>query len=204
MQFTDFTFLFLFLPAFSIIFFLIPKQFKAVWILVGSSIFYFWAEPLYFWVLLFLVVINYIFAVLIRKTCPNQYLSKTVLALIILVDLGLMVLLRDASLVSRVLNIETSSSEIIDRLFFPIGISFILSPGCCQRSLTRSGGPFSIRKFHSLLPKNSTRPHSGLFWIPKKYFGNKHLHVQFTRWYCTLYSWIGQESPDRGQFGSDC
>jgi len=125
MQFTDFTFLFIFLPAFSIVFFILPKQLKVIWIFIGSSIFYFWAEPLYFWMLLLLVFINYSFAVLIKKTSSNQILSKIILALIILIDLGLMVFLRDSSLVSRVLNLQISSPSITESLFFPLGISFI-------------------------------------------------------------------------------
>ena len=125
MQFTDFTFIFIFIPVFFLIFFLLPSQFKAVWIFLGSAFFYFWAEPLFFWVLSIQITINFIFAVFIDRTRTRVWLSKALLVIVVLVDLGLMILLRDSTVLLRMLNIAADTSPDIDKIFFPLGISFI-------------------------------------------------------------------------------
>ena len=125
MQFTDFTFIFIFIPVFFLIFFLLPFQFKAVWIFLGSAFFYFWAEPLFFWVLSIQITINFTFAVFIDRTRTRVWLSKALLVIVVLVDLGLMILLRDSTVLLRMLNIAADTSPDIDKIFFPLGISFI-------------------------------------------------------------------------------
>lgn len=164
MQFTDFTFIFLFLPAFFLVFFLLPSQFKAVWIFFGSAFFYFWAEPLFFWILLIQITINFIFTVFIDRTRTRVWLSKTLLVIIVLVDLGLMILLRDSTALLRVLNIAADTTPAIDNVFFPLGISFITFSllsyvlDISNGSLSQRGSLFQFANYILFFPKIQQGP----------------------------------------------
>ena len=125
MQFTDFTFIFLFLPAFFFIFYLIPRRIRAAWILIGSAFFYFWAEPLFFWILLLLVLINYFFAWLIDRSRKTNWLSRILLWGIVAFDLLLLILFRDSATILRVLSLPIGCLQKFEKVLSPTGISFI-------------------------------------------------------------------------------
>lgn len=59
MSFSSPLVLFYFLPLFFLFFFLIPDRFRKVFLLLGSVLFYFGGEPLFFLLILILVLLNY-------------------------------------------------------------------------------------------------------------------------------------------------
>ena len=75
MLFSSITFLFYFLPIFLIVYFLTPRKYKNIPVLLFSLLFYFIGEPQYIFILLLSCVINYYLSILIEKTTkPKAYL----------------------------------------------------------------------------------------------------------------------------------
>jgi alginate O-acetyltransferase complex protein AlgI len=96
MVFSDPLFIFLFMPVFLILYYVISASFLNAYILVGSLLFYYIGEPEYLWVLLAVIVINYAFGVAIdylvqpeisAANLPN-HLAKAALLLGVPPDLG--------------------------------------------------------------------------------------------------------------------
>ena len=80
MVFSSITFMYYFLPIVLLIYFIVPRKFKNLVLLLSSLAFYFYGEPTYIWVLLLSCFINYMSALLIDK-----YRKKSKLILILAV-----------------------------------------------------------------------------------------------------------------------
>ena len=59
MVFSSIVFLFTFLPVVLILYFLVPKAAKNVILLIASLIFYAWGEPVYVFLMLLSILLNY-------------------------------------------------------------------------------------------------------------------------------------------------
>ena len=60
MIFSSVFFIFVFLPVVLLAYFLVPKKFKNVVILIASLIFYAWGEPIYIVLMVFSILFNYL------------------------------------------------------------------------------------------------------------------------------------------------
>jgi len=67
MVFSSLVFLFIFLPAVLICYFLCPKRYRIQVLLIFSLLFYGWGEPLYLIVMLFSIGMNFLFGALVGK-----------------------------------------------------------------------------------------------------------------------------------------
>ena len=67
MLFTSISFLYYFLPALIIIYFVTPKKYKNIILLIASLLFYFYGEPKYVFLMIAEIIIAYIGAILIDK-----------------------------------------------------------------------------------------------------------------------------------------
>ena len=67
MLFTSISFLYYFLPALIIIYFITPKKYKNIILLIASLLFYFYGEPKYVFLMIAEIIIAYIGAILIDK-----------------------------------------------------------------------------------------------------------------------------------------
>lgn len=89
MVFSSMLFLWIFLPAVLILYWLFGDRFRNragnVILLVASLFFYAWGEPVYIFLLLFSVVINYVFALLIAKSHPKLFLLLDIVANLLLI-----------------------------------------------------------------------------------------------------------------------
>ena len=65
MLFSSTVFLFLFLPIVLVVYFTLPRAFRNVWLLITSLIFYAWGEPRFVLVMLFSIIINYVFGLIV-------------------------------------------------------------------------------------------------------------------------------------------
>ena len=87
MLFSSMVFLWCFLPACLIGYYLIQPRFRNVFLLVASLIFYAWGEPKFVFLMLVSIVVNYVFAILIEDN-PKE--KKAFLTLGILFNLALL------------------------------------------------------------------------------------------------------------------
>ena len=114
MIFSSITFLFFFLPIVLAIYYIAPKKFKNLVLLISSLCFYFLGEPDYIFLIIFSIISTYIFGLLIDKY--RDY-SKIFLVISICVSVGILVYFKYINLVIK---------NKIDFIYvvLPIGISF--------------------------------------------------------------------------------
>lgn len=88
MLFSSLTFLCCFLPLVVIIYFLIPLVARNLFLLISSLIFYAWGEPRYLFLMLFVILWNYIAGIVIDKI--KIELKKIVCICSVLVNIGIL------------------------------------------------------------------------------------------------------------------
>ena len=123
MLFSSVPFLFYFLPAALILYFLVPGRFKNFILLLASLFFYAWGEPKYVLLTLVSIVQGYLFGLLVEKH-RGEKASKLFLALSVLVSLGLLGYFKYADFFLSSVNAVTGLSLPLLKLSLPIGISF--------------------------------------------------------------------------------
>ena len=91
MLFTSISFLYYFLPALIIIYFITPKKYKNIILLIASLLFYFYGEPKYVFLMIAEIIIAYIGAILIDKY-KNQ--SKNILITTLFIHVFLLIIFK--------------------------------------------------------------------------------------------------------------
>lgn len=72
MVFSSLTFLFLFLPIFLSVYYLLPKKLKNFWIFVSSIWFYYCGQKQYVWLMILVIAVSYLSAILINRADENK------------------------------------------------------------------------------------------------------------------------------------
>ena len=86
MVFSGITFLYYFLPIMLLVYFICPKKYRNIILLIGSLIFYFYGETKYFLLLVFSSIFNY----LIGKKIESSKHKKIFLTSGLIVNFGLL------------------------------------------------------------------------------------------------------------------
>lgn len=123
MLFSSVPFLFYFLPAVLIVYFLVPKRAKNGVLLLSSLVFYGWGEPRYLPVMLGSILQGYIFGRLIERFRDTRRV-KLFLVLSVLLSLGTLAYFKYADFMIANLNALTGLSVPLLRFALPVGISF--------------------------------------------------------------------------------
>lgn len=123
MLFSSVPFLFYFLPAVLLVYFLVPKRAKNGVLLLSSLVFYGWGEPRYLPVMLVSILQGYIFGRLIERFRDTRRV-KLFLVLSVLLSLGTLAYFKYADFMIANLNALTGLSVPLLRLALPVGISF--------------------------------------------------------------------------------
>ena len=121
MVFSSLLFLFVFLPIICILYFVMPKQFKNIVLLIASLFFYAWGEPVYILLMLFSIVMNWIWGMLLdwKKRARRWILVMAILSNIVI--LGWYKYLNFAvEIINQCFSVELPIREVS----LPIGISF--------------------------------------------------------------------------------
>lgn len=120
MLFSSITFLYYFLPIFLIIYYITPKQYRNIPILIFSLIFYFTGEPIYIIVLLLSCIINY----LLSKQIEKSNYSKKYLLLAVIYNIGQLLIFKYTDFFISNINTLLNTSIPYTYITMPIGISF--------------------------------------------------------------------------------
>ena len=121
MVFSSFIFLWIFLPIVFIGYFLLQDKYKNIFLLFGSLIFYAWGEPLYILLMLFSILINYVFGILIDKDRPYRNL---LLIISLIFNIGILGYYKYVGFLVEVINNLTGRNIELPDVALPIGISF--------------------------------------------------------------------------------
>lgn len=123
MLFSSIPFLYYFLPLTLILYFLVPKSFKNIVLLLASLIFYGWGEPQYVFLMIASIIVGYISGLLI-EVFHKRGQAKVVLVISVIINLGFLGYFKYADFFIENFNAVTGLSVPLLRLALPIGISF--------------------------------------------------------------------------------
>ena len=121
MLFTSISFLYYFLPALIIIYFITPKKYKNIILLIASLLFYFYGEPKYVFLMILEIIIAYIGAILIDKY-KNQ--SKNILIITLFIHVFLLIIFKYTDFIIQTINDISNANIKLLNIALPIGISF--------------------------------------------------------------------------------
>ncbi len=123
MLFSSITFLYYFLPAVLILYFIAPNKLKNVVLLIASLVFYAWGEPRCVFLMLATIVLNYVFGILIEKA-KNKTVKKIYLTVSVIGTLSGLLYFKYAGFFVENFAVLTGISMPVLNIALPIGISF--------------------------------------------------------------------------------
>jgi len=121
MLFTSISFLYYFLPALIIIYFITPKKYKNIILLIASLLFYFYGEPKYVFLMIVEIVIAYTGAILIDKYKSQ---SKNILIITLFIHVFLLIIFKYTDFIIQTINDISNANIKLLNIALPIGISF--------------------------------------------------------------------------------
>ncbi len=126
MVFSSLTFMFVFLPIVLILYYIVPKKFKNLFVLISGLIFYAWGEPVYVLIMIVSTLIDYTAGLLIYRFDTSKTLKRICLIVSLLMNLGLLGVFKYSGFIMQNIDIifGTSLYDPNHALPLPIGISF--------------------------------------------------------------------------------
>ncbi|MBD5545371.1 MAG: MBOAT family protein [Lachnospiraceae bacterium] len=140
MVFSTILFLCVFLPIVIIGYYIVPAKAKNIFLLLASLFFYAWGEPGFIWIMLFSVVCNYGFGMLIWQLSKKQeanaekgpYLQawkKKAAVLAVILNLGILFLFKYFTFCMETIREAVNGEFSVVQIALPIGISFYTFQG---------------------------------------------------------------------------
>ncbi|PFI18598.1 MBOAT family O-acyltransferase [Bacillus cereus] len=124
MVFSNLVFLCLFLPAVLLIYYAVRKELRNVVLLFFSLVFYAWGEPIYVFLMLFSIFVNYWFGILLGNSRFTNGQRKILLTLAIVMNTAILGYFKYANFLVDNINAIFHTNIILEKIPLPIGISF--------------------------------------------------------------------------------
>jgi alginate O-acetyltransferase complex protein AlgI len=124
MLFSSIVFLFTFLPAVVILYYLLPVRFRNVILLLASLVFYAWGEPVYLFLMLLSILFNYFSGLDIARNLQDKRAAKRSLVFNLIINLAVLGFFKYEGVVLDTLNGILPVHISYHALPLPIGISF--------------------------------------------------------------------------------
>ncbi len=138
MVFSSIDFIFKFLPIFLIVYYIVPRRFKNLALLIGSLVFYAWGEGLYLLILLLSLLLNFIFSKQLGRNIGQFSTSRDDAAndkrrrkmwiwIAAIFNFGMLIFFKYLGFITENINLlfsHTSFSIPVVSLALPLGISF--------------------------------------------------------------------------------
>lgn len=123
MLFSSIVFLFTFLPAVVILYYLLPVRFRNVILLLASLVFYAWGEPVYLFLMLLSILFNYFSGLDIARNLQDKRAAKRSLVFNLIINLAVLGFFKYEGFVLDTLNGILPVHISYHALPLPIGIS---------------------------------------------------------------------------------
>ena len=126
MVFSSIICLFRFLPAVILLYFIVPRKFKNLILLVSSLIFYAWGEPTYVFLMIGTILVDYITGLLLEKLLNQKKATaaKATLIISIILNLGVLCFFKYIGFLTENINNIPGVDLVVLKIALPIGISF--------------------------------------------------------------------------------
>ena len=124
MVFSSLLFLFIFLPVFLTVYFILPKNLRNLILFLASLMFYAWGEPVYVSIMIFSTVLDYTCGRIIDRFREHKLIPKLGLGLSLIGNLGMLGFFKYADFFISNTNALLRTHWDLLRIALPIGISF--------------------------------------------------------------------------------
>ncbi|MBR3517284.1 MAG: MBOAT family protein [Lachnospiraceae bacterium] len=124
MVFSSVPFLFFFLPAFLILYYLFPGRAKNYVLLVFSLVFYAWGEPVYILLMLLSSFVDYLDGLLQEKFGTTLLRKRIFLAIALIINFSLLAYFKYADFAVGIFNRVSPWTATLPGVALPVGISF--------------------------------------------------------------------------------
>ena len=124
MVFSTLTFLYYFLPAALILYFISPSKLKNTALLIASLVFYAWGEPKYIFLMIASILIGYVSGLLIERFREKKKTSRAILIASTALSLGALGYFKYSGFFVENLNALTGLDLAFKKVALPVGISF--------------------------------------------------------------------------------
>ncbi|MBQ9211564.1 MAG: MBOAT family protein [Clostridia bacterium] len=158
MTFSSSVFLFLFLPAFLLGYYLIRPSFRNGFVVFCSLVFYGWGEPRFLLVMICSVLMNYLLG-LLADADREAFWRKTAVTLCVVMNLGLLFVYKYLGFFVTTLNQVASKAWPVPQIALPIGISFFTFQGMSyvidvyRREVRAQKNPFRTMLYVVMFPQ---------------------------------------------------
>lgn len=129
MLFSSATFLFVFLPLVLLLYFGIFVHFprgRNVFLLIASLFFYAWGEPVNVYLMMTVILINWMFGMLIKHFREKECLACTALIVAVILDIGILGYFKYGNFLSSNVNRLFGTGLPVPDIALPLGISFFI------------------------------------------------------------------------------
>ena len=123
MVFSSTAFLFAFLPLTLAGYYLLPRSFRNVFLMLASLLFYAWGEPKFVFIMILSILMNYVFGLLVVKKEDAVY-QKRILTVMVIANLSLLFVFKYLNFTIENLNHLFHHAIPQTHITLPIGISF--------------------------------------------------------------------------------
>lgn len=124
MVFSSLVFLFLFLPAILIAYYISPKKYRNIVLLVGSLIFYSYGGIKFLGVMIVSIVLNYALGILIYEYRRKKLKKRVFLVLALLGNISILAYFKYFNFFVDNYNALFGTSYVFEKIIMPIGVSF--------------------------------------------------------------------------------
>ena len=124
MVFSNLIFVFAYLAVVLLIYYIIPRKARNIFLFFANLVFYGWGEPVMVFLMLISIVINYIGGYFVEKAKPDKSKAKIPLILTVIADLGILAFFKYSGMLIETLNLIPIFNIPLIEVSLPIGISF--------------------------------------------------------------------------------
>lgn len=105
----------------------VRRELRGIVLLLGSYLFYAWAEPKALLILLGVTVLSYVFALLLQHVNKSKKaLRIAITAIALLADIGILTYFKYTNFLLGIFNSITGSGLALQQIMLPVGISFFV------------------------------------------------------------------------------
>lgn len=124
MVFSSLVFLFAYLPITLLIYYLVPRQGRNIFLFIINLLFYGWGEPKLVLLMVFNIFFNYMGGWLVDKYRQDAKKKKLFLILTCILDIGILAVFKYTGMITETLNLLPFLNIPTLEISLPIGISF--------------------------------------------------------------------------------
>lgn len=127
MVFSSEVFLFVFLPSVLVIYYALlrkTKKIKNIFLLAASLFFYAWGEPVYVFLMIGTILLNWLFGILVDRLRDNRIAVRVILTLMVIADVGILGWFKYSVFTILQINRFLHTEIPVPAVALPIGISF--------------------------------------------------------------------------------